>query len=228
MTGAAATAVRVVLADDSVLLREGLARLLEDEGIEVVGQAGDSAGLLHCIEESEPDAAVVDIRMPPTHTLEGLEAAQEIRRNHAGVGVLVLSQHLVTSYAFRLLENGAGGVGYLLKDRITRVDSFASDVRRVAAGGSAIDPEIVRRLMARPRRRDPLGTLSSREREVLALMAEGRSNAGIAGALVVNHKTVESHVRAVFDKLDLHPGADHHRRVLAVLSYLRTAGPLAE
>jgi DNA-binding NarL/FixJ family response regulator len=214
--------VRVVLADDSILLREGLARILEDAGFEVVGQAGTADELLLKVRSYSPDVAVVDIRMPPTHTDEGLHAAREIREKHPGVGVLVLSQYVEPTYAMDLLAESAEGVGYLLKDRISDVDEFASAVRRVAEGGSALDPAIVSQLVGRRRGTDPVDSLTPREREVLELMAEGRSNAGIAERLVVTERAVEKHVTSIFSKLRLPAAPADHRRVLAVLAYLRS------
>jgi DNA-binding NarL/FixJ family response regulator len=220
--------VRVVLADDSVLLREGLARVLADAGFEVVGQAGDAAELLRLVRTEQPDVAVVDIRMPPTRTTEGLIAAQEIRAAHPGVGVMVLSQYVETSQAMKLLAGGVGGVGYMLKDRVSDLAEFSDAVRRVAAGGSVIDPEIVSILLGRKRQPDPLEGLSDREKEVLGLMAQGRSNQGICQKLFLSPKTVETHVGSIFAKLSLLPAADEHRRVLAVLAYLRSLGEAAD
>jgi DNA-binding NarL/FixJ family response regulator len=214
--------VRVVLADDSVLLREGIARLLEDAGFDIVGQAGTAEELLLKVRSYSPDVAVVDIRMPPTHTDEGLHAAREIREKHPGVGVLVLSQYVEPAYAMDLLAESAEGVGYLLKDRISDVDEFASAVRRVAEGGSALDPAIVSQLVGRRRGSDPIDSLTPREREVLELMAEGRSNSGIAARLVVTERAVEKHVTSIFGKLRLPAAPADHRRVLAVLAYLRS------
>ncbi|HEX2504741.1 MAG TPA: response regulator transcription factor [Gaiellaceae bacterium] len=214
--------MRVVLADDSILLREGIARLLEDAGFEVVGQAGTAEELLLKVRSYSPDVAVVDIRMPPTLTDEGLHAAREIRDKHPDVGVLVLSQYVETAYAMDLLAESAEGVGYLLKDRISDVDEFASAVRRVAEGGSALDPAIVSQLVGRRRGTDPIDSLTPREREVLGLMAEGRSNAGIAERLVVTERAVEKHVTSIFGKLRLPAASADHRRVLAVLAYLRS------
>jgi DNA-binding NarL/FixJ family response regulator len=214
--------VRVVLADDSILLREGLARILEDAGLEVVGQAGTAEELLLKVRSYSPDVAVVDIRMPPSFTDEGLQAAREIREKHPGIGVLVLSQYVEPGYAMDLLAESAEGVGYLLKDRISDVDDFASAVRRVAEGGSALDPAIVSQLVGRRRGTDPLDSLTPREREVLELMAEGRSNAGIAERLVVTERAVEKHVTSIFGKLRLPAASADHRRVLAVLAYLRS------
>jgi DNA-binding NarL/FixJ family response regulator len=213
--------MRVVLADDSLLLREGLARLLEDAGLEVVAQAGDAEDLLRKVGAHKPDIAIVDVRMPPTHTDEGLRAAVEIRDRFPATGVLVLSQYIEESYAMELLSDNAEGVGYLLKDRVADLDRFVDAVRRVGEGGSALDPEVVSRLLGRRRREDPLAEISPREREVLALMAEGRSNHAIANELVVTERAVEKHVTSIFSKLDLPPTADDHRRVLAVLTYLR-------
>jgi DNA-binding NarL/FixJ family response regulator/class 3 adenylate cyclase len=210
----------VVLADDSVLLREGTARLLEDAGFSVVGQAGDADDLLLKVRSYRPDVAVVDIRMPPTHTDEGLRAAKEIREKHPETGVLVLSQYVESDYAMELLSESAEGVGYLLKDRVADIGDFASAVRRVAEGGSALDPTIVSRLVGRRRGSDPLGDLTPREREVLEQMAEGRSNKAIAARLVVTERAIEKHVTSIFGKLRLPPSSDDHRRVLAVLAYL--------
>jgi DNA-binding NarL/FixJ family response regulator len=214
--------MRVVIADDSVLLREGTARLLEDAGFDVVGQAGNADQLMLKVRSYSPDVAIVDIKMPPTHTDEGLVAAKEIRTKHPGVGVLVLSQYVEPSYAMELLAESAEGVGYLLKDRVSDVDDFVAAVRRVAEGGSALDPAVVSQLVGRRRGDDPLGGLTPREREVLGLMAEGRSNEGIARQLVVTERAVEKHVTSIFTKLQLPPAAADHRRVLAVLTYLRS------
>jgi DNA-binding NarL/FixJ family response regulator len=213
--------VRVVIAEDSVLLREGVARILADAGFEVVGQAGTADELMLKVRSYSPDVAIVDIRMPPTHTDEGLQAAHEIREKHPGVGVLVLSQYIEAAYAMELLAESAEGVGYLLKDRISDVHEFADAVRRVADGGSALDPQIVSQLVGRRRGDDPLGELTPREREVLGLMAEGRSNQGIAERLVVTERAVEKHVTSIFSKLKLPAATADHRRVLAVLAYLR-------
>jgi DNA-binding NarL/FixJ family response regulator len=213
--------VRIVLADDSVLLREGVARLLEEAGFEVVAQAGDAEDLLRKVGAHKPDLAIVDVRMPPTHTDEGLRAAAEIRERYPGIGVLVLSQYVETHYALDLLADNAEGVGYLLKDRVADLDRFADAVRRVAEGGSALDPEVVSNLLGRQRREDPLSELTEREREVLGLMAEGRSNRAISEQLVVTERAVEKHVTSIFGKLGLPQTAGDHRRVLAVLTYLR-------
>jgi DNA-binding NarL/FixJ family response regulator len=216
--------MRVVIAEDSVLLREGAARILTEAGIEVVGQAGDAEELLRKVRAHEPDVAIVDIRMPPDHGDEGLRAAAEIRREHPDIGVLVLSQYVEEDYAVRLLSDGAEGVGYLLKDRVADVGRFVEAVRRVAEGGSVLDPEVVTEMMGRRRPRGPLDALTDREREVLALMAEGRTNQDIAGQLAVSERAVERHVTAIFDKLGLAAGDGGHRRVLAVLAYLRDVG----
>jgi DNA-binding NarL/FixJ family response regulator len=214
--------VRVVLAEDSVLLREGIARILEEAGIEVVGQAGDAEDLLRKVRAHKPDVAITDIRMPPTNTDEGLRAAHEIRGELPDIGVLVLSQYVEEGYALDLLADNAAGVGYLLKDRVGDVDAFLDAVRRVSKGGSALDPEVVSQLMGRKRRDDPLDELTAREREVLGLMAEGRSNHAIAETLVVTERAVEKHVTNIFSKLNLTNTPEDHRRVLAVLAYLRT------
>ena len=215
-------AVRVVIAEDSVLLREGVARLLEDAGFEIVGQSSTADDLLLKVRSYKPDVAIVDIRMPPTNTDEGLQAAKTIREQHPGVGVLVLSQYVEPAYAMELLEDSAEGVGYLLKDRITEIGDFADAVRRVADGGSALDPAIVSKLVGRNRRDDPVATLTPREREVLGLMAEGRSNGAIAERLVVTERAVEKHVTNIFGKLGLAATPEDHRRVLAVLAFLRS------
>jgi len=214
--------VRVVLADDSVLLREGVARILDEAGFEVVGQAGNADELMLKVRSYTPDVAIVDIRMPPTHTDEGLRAAQEIREKHPTCGVLVLSQYVEATYAMELLAESAEGVGYLLKDRVSDVNEFADAVRRVGEGGSALDPTIVSQLVGRRRRDDPIDQLTPREREVLGLMAEGRSNSGIAEQLVVTERAVEKHVTSIFAKLRLPAAPEDHRRVLAVLAYLRS------
>jgi DNA-binding NarL/FixJ family response regulator len=213
--------IRVVIADDAVLLREGIARLLEDAGFHVVGQAGNADELLLKVRSYSPDIAIIDIRMPPTHTDEGLRAAKELRERHPGVGLLMLSQYVESGYALELLQERAEGVGYLLKDRVSDVKEFAAAVKRVAEGGSALDPEVVSRLVGRRRRDDPLSQLTPREREVLELMAEGRSNQAIANALVVTPRAVEKHVTSIFAKLRLPAAEQDHRRVLAVLAYLR-------
>ena len=213
--------MRVVVADDSVLLREGVVRLLEECGLDVVGQAGDADELLRKVGAHKPDVAVVDIRMPPTNTDDGLRAALEIRRTHPGTGVLVLSQYVEEAYALELVTDSAEGVGYLLKDRVADIERFVDSVRRGGEGGSALDPEVVSKLLGRHRREDPLEELTPREREVLELMAEGRSNAAIAEQLVVSERAVEKHVTSIFGKLALAPAPEDHRRVLAVLRYLQ-------
>jgi DNA-binding NarL/FixJ family response regulator len=212
--------MRVVVAEDSVLLREGVARLLQEAGHEVVGQAGDADDLMRKVRAHKPDLAVVDVRMPPTQTDEGLRAAKEIRSELPGVGVLVLSGYVEPAYAQELLAENAEGLGYLLKDRVSDVTAFADAVERVGAGGSALDPEVVSVLMGRSRKDDPLEELTPREREVLGLMAEGRSNAAIAEQLVVTERAVEKHVTNIFGKLGLAASGEDHRRVLAVLRFL--------
>jgi DNA-binding NarL/FixJ family response regulator len=214
--------IRVVIADDSLLVREGIVRVLEDAGFEVVGQAGDVDGLLALIASTSPDVAIIDIRMPPTFTDEGLRALATIRQQHGrAIGILVLSHHTEAAFALRLLADGADGTGYLLKDRVTDLEDFADAVRRVARGGTVVDPAVVAQLVEANRARpDPLAELTEREREVLALMAEGRSNQAIADRLFVTPKTVEAHTASIFSKLELAPAPDDHRRVLAVLAFL--------
>lgn len=214
--------LRAVIADDSVLLRDGLVRLLADAGIDVVAAVGDGDALVAAVAEHLPDLALVDVRMPPTHTDEGIRAALAIRQAHPNVAVLVLSQYVEERYATDLLSGDTSGVGYLLKDRVVDVEDFISAVRRVAAGGSAVDAEVVRQLLGRTGRTSELERLTRREREVLGLMAEGLSNAGIAEQLVVSLGAVEKHISNVFTKLDLAPIDHAHRRVLAVLTYLNT------
>jgi DNA-binding NarL/FixJ family response regulator len=212
--------VRVVIAEDSVLMREGLARVLNEGGCEVVAQASDAPSLLRAVRNWRPDVAVVDVRMPPTQTREGAEAAQQIRNDHPDVAVLLLSHVVEATYALRLFRERAEGFGYLLKDRVLEIDDFLDAVRRVAKGGTAVDPEVVAQLMGR-RSGNALADLSPREREVLELMAEGLSNGGICRRLFLSPKTVETHVNSIFTKLRLAPAPDDHRRVLAVLTYLR-------
>lgn len=218
--------MRVAIADDAVLFREGLARVLVDGGFDVVGQAGDAEELLTIVRDAPvgrpPDVAVVDIRMPPTHTTEGLVAARAIRAEHPEVGVLVLSQYIETEHAMDLLGDGTGGTGYLLKDRVSDLDGFRDAVRRVGEGGSAIDPEVIAQLVRRRRAVDPIAALTEREREVLSLMAQGCSNRAIGARLHLSEKTVEAHVRAIFTGLGLVPAPDENRRVLAVLAFLRS------
>jgi DNA-binding NarL/FixJ family response regulator len=218
----AAGRLRVVLAEDDVLLREGVASLLDQAGFEVTGQAGDADGLLALVRETRPDLVVVDIRMPPTRTTEGLEAAQVIRRQFPQTAILVLSAHVDVLHATELLASGRG-IGYLLKRRVADVAEFLDTIDRVAKGGSVVDPALVAELVSVQRRSDPLAALSSREREVLALMAEGRSNAGIARRLWVTEGTVEKHVRSILAKLSLSETEDDHRRVLAVLTFLEAS-----
>ena len=214
--------MRVVIAEDAAMMREGLVRLLEDRGHEVCAAVADGGALIAAVARHNPDVAVVDIRMPPTHTDEGLRAALELRRSHPSTGVLVFSQYIETRYAARLLEGSAAGVGYLLKDRVADVAEFADALARVAAGGTALDPEVVRQLLRASRHAGGLATLTAREREVLALMAEGRSNAGVADGLVISAGAVEKHVASIFSKLRLPPSEGDNRRVLAVLQYLRS------
>ncbi|MEU4241760.1 response regulator transcription factor [Actinoplanes sp. NPDC026619] len=212
--------MRVVIAEDAVLFRAGLTRLIEDRGHRVCAAVGDGGALLAAVAEHRPDVVVADIRMPPAHTDEGLRAAIEIRRTHPGTGVLVLSQYIETKYTARLLEGNAAGAGYLLKERVADVAEFTGALERVAGGGTALDPEVVGQLLRASRRADGLAALTARERHVLTLMAEGRSNAGIADALVVTGGTVEKHIAGIFDKLGLPPAEADNRRVLAVLRYL--------
>jgi DNA-binding NarL/FixJ family response regulator/class 3 adenylate cyclase len=212
--------LRILVADDSTLFREGVVRVLEDRGFDVVAQAGDAEQLMALVEKDAPDVVVTDIRMPPTGTTEGLQAAQRIRKEHPDVGVLVLSQYVETRHALTLLEETPEGVGYLLKDRVSDLEDFVEAIRRVARGGSAIDPEVVSSLLGRRRGRSALEDLTARELEILGLMAEGRTNQAISERLFLSPKTVETHVGAIFSKLGLLPAADDHRRVLAVLLYL--------
>ena len=212
----------MIVAEDSVLLREGIVRLLSERDFDVVAQAGDADDLLRKVGAHKPDVVVADIRMPPTNTDDGLRAAIEIRDSHPDTGVLVLSAYVEETYAMELVSDTAEGVGYLLKDRVADVDAFVEAVHRVGGGGSALDPEVVSRLLGRARRDDPLAELTPREREVLELMAEGRSNAAVAERLVVTERAVEKHVTSIFSKLNLTPAAEDHRRVLAVLTFLRS------
>ena len=214
--------MRIVIAEDSAVVRAGLAEILADSGHEVVAAVGNADDLLAVVDEHDPDAAVVDVRMPPGYTDEGLRAAIVIRRDHPKTGVLVFSQYIETRYTSELLRGGASGVGYLLKDRVGDVEEFVEALSRVAAGGTALDPEVVTQLLGASRRDKGLGTLTAREREVLELMAEGRSNAAIAGILVVSERSVEKHVGNIFSKLGLAPSDADHRRVLAVLRYLES------
>jgi DNA-binding NarL/FixJ family response regulator len=213
--------MRVVLADDTMLLREGVALLLGEAGFDVVAQAGNAEDLIDAVAETSPQVAIVDLRMPPTHTDEGLKAAIAIRASHPKVGVLVLSQHADVGLAMKLLDGGAEGVGYMLKDRVSELEDFADAIRRVAAGGSALDPTIVSQLLSKRREHGPLDEITPREREVLELMAEGRSNQGIAERLDISERGVQKHVTNIMDKLGIPAGTDDHRRVLAVLTFLR-------
>jgi len=212
--------LRVIVVDDSVLLREGIVRILTEADIDVVAQLGDATELEATVDALTPDLVVLDIRMPPTNTTEGLEAAVALRSSHPDCAVMLLSQHVETRYALELIAGGAASVGYLLKDRVVDVDQFISALRRVAAGETAIDPEVVTRLVGRERRNNPIDQLSVREKEVLSLMAQGHANADLAATLSLNQRTVESHVSNIFTKLGLLPEAEGHRRVRAVLTYL--------
>jgi len=213
--------LRLVLADDADLLREALAEALGSRGFAISGQAGDAVELLRLVEKLEPDVVIVDVRMPPTFSTEGIEAALAIRARWPGTGVLVLSEFIETYHALELARRGSAGVGYLLKDRVRDLGQLAEAIRRVAVGGTVIDPDVVARLLGRPRTRSPLDELTPREREILALMAEGRSNQAVADRLTLELKTIEGHVRSIFSKLGLEVTAEDHRRVLAVLAYLR-------
>jgi len=214
--------MRVVIGEDQALLREGIVRLLEEAGFDVVGQAGDAIDLRRKVGAHKPDVALVDIQMPPTRTDDGLRAAIQIRSTHPDTRVLVLSQYIEERYALDLIGEDAEGVGYLLKDRVGDLEEFADAVRRVGEGGSVLDPEVVTRMLSRTREADPVEELSPRERDVLELMAQGRSNRGIAEALVITESAVEKHVTAIFEKLDLERDFEPHRRVLAVLTFLRS------
>lgn len=213
--------MRVVLADDAVLFREGLSRVLAEAGFEVMAQVGDAEALLRQVHEDPPDVCVVDIRMPPTHTTEGLRAAGSLKRSHPRVGVLVLSAHVEPHLALDLIESGPGGTGYLLKERVADLTELTDAVRRVAGGGLVIDPSVIALLVGRRRRQDPLDALTDRERDVLSVMAEGRSNQAIGDRLHLSPKTVEAYVRSVFTKLGLHQDSDDNRRVLAVLAFMQ-------
>jgi DNA-binding NarL/FixJ family response regulator len=212
--------MRIVIAEDSVLLRDGLTRMLEDHGHEVAGAIDDTVGLVQLVEDAQPDLVILDVRMPPTHTDEGIRAALELRAHRPELRIVVLSQYVEENYASELLSGELGGTAYVLKDRVTDVRQFLETMERTAAGGTVIDPEVVSQLLARTRRRQPLDELSPRERQVLGLMAEGRSNAAIAEELVITQRAVEKHVKNIFQKLRLTPADSDHRRVLAVLRYL--------
>jgi DNA-binding NarL/FixJ family response regulator len=212
--------VRILIAEDSALLRDGLTRMLSDHGHEVVGSIDDAVGLVQMVEDKDAELVVLDVRMPPTQTDEGIRAALELRARHPELRIVVLSQYVEENYASELLSGELGGLAYVLKDRVTDVGQFIETIERVADGGTAIDPEVVSQLLARTRRQEPIAELSPREREVLGLMAEGRSNAAIADDLVITHRAVEKHVRNIFQKLRLAPADSDHRRVLAVLRYL--------
>jgi DNA-binding NarL/FixJ family response regulator len=219
--------VRVVIADDSLLVREGIAAILRRAGIEVVAEAEEPEGLLRAVDAHSPDVAIVDIRMPPDYDDEGVRAAHEIRARHPAMGIVILSQHVDLGTATRVLAESPERLGYLLKDRVTDVDDFVDTLRRVAEGGSALDPEVVSKLLARVREEGPLSTLTAREREVVQLVAEGRSNKGIADRLAISERAVQKHVTSIFGKLRLSAGDDDNRRILAVLAYLRAARPPA-
>ena len=215
--------MRVVIADDNLLIRDGLASLLRDAGVDVVAQTGSADDLLPMIADQNPDVAIIDIRMPPTHTDEGLRAAEEIRSRYPGMGILILSQHVEVGIATRLLAESPAGVGYLLKDRVTDLENFTAALQRVAEGGSALDPSVVSQLLRHRRQADdPINSLTPREREVMELVAEGRSNKGIGERLVITERAVQKHVSSIFTKLDLPQSDDDHRRILAVLAYVRS------
>jgi DNA-binding NarL/FixJ family response regulator len=217
--------LRVAIADDSALLRRGLSALLQSEGLEVVGEAADGLQLLEVIDQNGADVAVVDIRMPPSYTVEGIQAAESLKSSHPEIGVVLLSQYVETESAMSLLKNGAKGLGYLLKQRVSDVDDFIDALHRVAAGGTAIDPELVTLLVSHPRKGDQGDRLTDREKSVLELMAEGRTNQAIGKTLFLGERTVEAHIRSIFLKLGLSPEPENHRRVLAVLTYLRGIAP---
>jgi len=214
--------MRIVIAEDAAVIRAGLAEILTDRGHEIVAAVGDAEALKHAVAADQPDVAIVDVRMPPSHTDEGLRAAIAIRRDHPGVGILVFSQYIETRYAADLLATGSGGLGYLLKDRVADVAEFTDAITRIAAGGTALDPEVVSGLLNASRHASALGTLTAREQDVLALMAEGRSNSAIADRIFVSERAVEKHISNIFTRLNLPPSDSDHRRVLAVLAYLGT------